>query len=98
MLLRELDEQLAATRDLLRTSDQPAESPKALTQVQQQLIRTGLDSQIVAADISRYASNTTGHWKHDVPDFTKVEYPGPSGTLDPPADRWPNPCGKAKST
>ena len=54
VLLRELDEQLAATRDLSERATSQR-SPKALTQVQHQLIRTGLDSQIVAADISRYA-------------------------------------------
>ncbi len=82
VLLRELDEQLAATRDLSERATSQR-SPEALTQVQQQLIRTGLDSQIVAADISRYASNAT-RWKRDGLRQSRIS--GPSGTLNPPAD------------
>lgn len=82
VLLRKLDEQLAATRDLSERATSQR-SPKALTQVQQQLIHTGLDSQIVAADISRYASNVT-RWKSDVLDFTKVEDPGLAEPSTPP--------------
>jgi len=51
-LLRELEGQLASTRDLSERATSQR-SPKALTQVRQQLISTGLDSQIVAADIAR---------------------------------------------
>lgn len=82
VLLRKLDEQLAATRDLSERATSQR-SPKALAQVQQQLIRSGLDSQIVAADISRYASNVT-RWKSDVLDFTKVEDPGLAEPSTPP--------------
>jgi hypothetical protein len=82
VLLRELDEQLAATRDLSERATSQR-SPKALTQVQQALIRTGLDSQIIAADISRFANDEL-RWKRDVLDFTKVEYRDPAAPSTPP--------------
>ena len=69
-LLRELDEQLAAMRDLAEHATS-LRSPKALTQVQRQLITTGLDNQIVAADIARFAQNEKW-WRHDMLDFTKT--------------------------
>jgi hypothetical protein len=69
-LLSELDEQLAAMRDLSERATSQR-SPKALTQVQRQLITTGLNGQIVAADITRFAQNEIW-WQHDVLDFTKI--------------------------
>jgi hypothetical protein len=69
-LLLELDEQLAATRDLAERSG-GERSPRALTQIQQQLLRTGMDSQIVAADIVRYAQNDAS-WRRDILDFHEV--------------------------
>jgi hypothetical protein len=78
-LLTELAEQLAATRDLARQAA-GNRSPQALEQIQRQLITTGLDSQIVAADIVRYA-NDEQSWRHDLLDFTQVL---PSALTDHP--------------
>ena len=72
-LLQELDEQLASTRDLSERATSQR-SAKALTQVQQQLISTGLDGQIVAADIAGYARDKE-RWRYDVLDFTHVVPP-----------------------
>jgi hypothetical protein len=72
-LLRELDEQLAATRDLAERSG-GRRSPRALTHLQQQLMRTGMDSQIVAADIVRYAQDEAS-WRRDILDFNEVPPP-----------------------
>jgi hypothetical protein len=69
-LLNELDEQVAAIRDLSERATSQR-SPKALNQVQRQLIHTGLDSQIVATDIARFARNERW-WTHDVLDFIEV--------------------------
>lgn len=69
-LLFELDEQLAATRDLAERSG-GRRSPRALAQIQQQLLRTGMDSQIVAADIVRYAQDEAS-WRRDILDFNEV--------------------------
>jgi hypothetical protein len=86
-LLRELDEQLAATRDLAERAT-GKRSPRALTQVQRQLISIGLDSQIVAADIVRYARDERS-WRHDLLDFSQVlppdlmEHLNPAPTLQP---------------
>ena len=81
-LLGELDEQLAATRDLSQRATSQR-SPKSLTQVQQQLINTGLDSQIVTADIARFA-NDEKRWKRDLLDFTKVVPPSQAAHLTSP--------------
>ena len=72
-LLRELDEQLAATRDLAERSG-GRRSPRALTHLQQQLMRTGMDSQIVAADIVGYAQDEAS-WRRDILDFNEVSPP-----------------------
>jgi hypothetical protein len=72
-LLRELDEQLAATRDLAERSG-GRRSSRALTHLQQQLMRTGMDSQIVAADIVRYAQDEAS-WRRDILDFNEVPPP-----------------------
>jgi hypothetical protein len=69
-LLLELDEQLAATQDLAERSG-GGRSPRALTQIQQQLLRTGMDSQIVAADIVRYAQDEAAR-RRDILDFHEV--------------------------
>ena len=82
-LLRELDEQLAVTRDLTERASSKR-SPRALTQIQQQLIRTGMDSQIVAADIVRYAENEMS-WRHEILDFTDVQPPALAQQMTPQA-------------
>ena len=69
-LLRELEEQLTVTRDLTERASSKR-SPQAITRVQRQLIRTGMDSQIVAADISRYAESELADRRPDL-DFTEV--------------------------
>jgi hypothetical protein len=72
-LLRELDEQLAVTRDLAERSGS-GRSPRALTQIQRQLLRTGMDSRIVAVDIVRYAQDEAS-WRRDILDFNEVPPP-----------------------
>jgi hypothetical protein len=81
-LLRELDEHLAATRDLAERSG--GRSPRALTQIQQQLLRTGVDSQIVAADIVRYAQDEAS-WRRDILDFHEVLPSAVAGRVTPRA-------------
>src|SRR5205823_6653250 len=66
-------EQLAATRDLAERSG-GRRSPRDLTHLQQQLMRTGMDSQIVAADIVRYAQDEAS-WRRDILDFNEVPPP-----------------------
>lgn len=80
-LLHELDEQLAETRDLAERAT-GKRSPRALTQVQRQLISIGLDSQIVAADIVRYASDERS-WRYDVLDFSQILPPALTEHLSP---------------
>lgn len=80
-LLRELDEQLAATRDLAQRATSERK-PKDLDQIRDQVIGTGLDGQIVAADIIRYASDDRS-WRYEVLDFTEVVPPALTGTLTP---------------
>ena len=80
-LLGELAEQLAATRDLAKQAA-GKRSPRALAQIQQQLISTGLDSQIVADDIVRYARDERS-WRYDVLDFTQVLPPALTEHLRP---------------
>ena len=82
-LLLELDEQLAATRDLAERSG-GGRSPRALTQIQQQLLRTGMDSQIVAADIVRYAQDEAS-WRRDILDFNEVPPPDLARQVTPQA-------------
>ena len=82
-LLRELDEQLAVTRDLTERASSKR-SPRALTQIQQQLIRTGMDSQIVAADIVHYAENEMS-WRYEILDFTDVQPPALAQQMTPQA-------------
>ena len=69
-LLAELDEQLAATRDLTEQAT-GARSPKALDRVRRQLVTTGLESQIVANDIVSFARDEQS-WKHEFLDFSHV--------------------------
>ena len=69
-LLAELDEQLAATRDLTERAS-AARSPKALDQVRRQLVTTGLESQLVANDIAAFARDEQS-WKHEFLDFSLV--------------------------
>lgn len=69
-LLAELDEQLAATRDLTEQAT-GARSPKALDRVRRQLVTTGLESQIVANDIASFARDGQS-WKHEFLDFSYV--------------------------
>jgi hypothetical protein len=45
-----------------------------LTEIQQQLLRTGMDSQIVGADIVRYAQDEAS-WRRDILDFNEVSPP-----------------------
>lgn len=80
-LLGELAEQLAATRDLAKQAA-GKRSPRALAQIQQQLISTGLDSQMVADDIVRYARDERS-WRNDVLDFTQVLPPALTEHLRP---------------
>jgi hypothetical protein len=80
-LLDELAEQLAATRDLAKQAA-GKRSPRALAQIQQQLISTGLDSQIVADDIVRYARDERS-WLYEVLDFTQVLPPALTEHLRP---------------
>ena len=80
-LLGELAEQLAATRDLAKQAA-GKRLPRALAQIQQQLISTGLDSQIVADDIVRYARDEQS-WRYDVLDFTQVLPPALTEHLRP---------------
>ena len=84
-LLDELAEQLAATRDLAKQAA-GKRSPRALAQIQQQLISTGLDNQIVADDIVRYARDERS-WLYEVLDFTQVLPPALTEHLRP--DRAP---------
>jgi hypothetical protein len=69
-LLVELDEQLAAIRDLTEQAT-GARSPRALDRVRRQLVTTGLESQIVANDIASFARDER-HWKYEFLDFTHV--------------------------
>ena len=69
-LLAELDEQLAATRDLTEEAS-AARWPKALDQVRRQLVTTGLESQLVANDIAAFARDEQS-WKHEFLDFSLV--------------------------
>ncbi len=69
-LLAELDEQLAATRNLTEEAS-AARSPKALDQVRRQLVTTGLESQLVANDIAAFARDEQS-WKHEFFDFSLV--------------------------
>jgi len=76
-LLSELDEQLAATRDLAEQAT-GERSPKALDQVRRQLVTTGLDSQIVANDIVSFARDEWS-WRYEFLDFTQVLPPALTG-------------------
>jgi hypothetical protein len=80
-LLRELDEQLAVTRDLTEQASSKR-SPRALAQVQRQLIHTGMDSQIVAADIVHYAERQMTR-RHNGFDFTEVPPPSIAQRVTP---------------
>lgn len=69
-LLAEFDEQLAATRDLTEQAT-GSRSPRALDQVRQQLVTSGLESQIVANDIASFARDEQS-WKYEFLDFSQV--------------------------
>jgi hypothetical protein len=68
-LIRELEEQLADLQDVADQASR-SRSPRALADIQRQLLQTGIDSRIVVNDIVRYAQDP--FWKHDVLDFTEV--------------------------
>lgn len=72
-LLRELEEQLPSIQDAADRASQKL-SGKTLGKLQQQLLRSGLDSRIVVNDIVRYSQNRA--WSLDVLEFTRVTRAG----------------------
>jgi hypothetical protein len=68
-LLRELEEQTPSIQDAAdRVSRKP--SGRALTKLQEQLLRAGLDSRIVVSDIVRYTQDPM--WRYNLLDFSEV--------------------------
>jgi hypothetical protein len=68
-LLRELEEQLSSIQDAADRTGRKR-SGRAVAELQQQLLRAGLDSQIVVSDIVRYTEDRM--WGYDLLDFTRV--------------------------
>jgi hypothetical protein len=79
-LLAELEEQIPSIQDAADRVSRDS-SPRALAQVQHQLLRSGLDSRIVANDIVRYTADPM--WKWGVPDFSEVLPPSSSPERTP---------------
>lgn len=80
-LIRELEEQLASIQDVAEQASF-RHSPRALTETQRQLLRTGIDSRIVVNDIIRYAQNSS--WGTDVLEFSEVPQRALSQNSEPP--------------
>jgi hypothetical protein len=70
--LRELEEQVPSIQDAADRASRKR-SGRTLTELQQQLLRAGLDSRIVVNDMVRFTQNRL--WGYDLPDFRRVTPP-----------------------
>lgn len=74
-LVREVDEQLSALTDRAATASMGFGAARKLGRIHRDVIRIGLDGQVVINDVTRAAGDQRW-WEYNVPDFTFVPPPG----------------------